>query len=59
VAAWPLAVNAQQPVKLWRIGMLETNIFGSKCAPARRLPATASAARLCRGDKLCYRIPFG
>jgi putative tryptophan/tyrosine transport system substrate-binding protein len=24
VAAWPLAVNAQQPVKLWRIGMLET-----------------------------------
>src|SRR5262245_21800560 len=35
------------------------DIFGSKCAPARRLPATPSAARLYRGDKLCYRIPFG
>src|SRR5262249_47833690 len=35
------------------------DIFGSKCAPARRLSATPSAARLCRGDKLCHRIPFG
>jgi hypothetical protein len=23
-AAWPLATRAQQPEKLWRIGMLET-----------------------------------
>ena len=33
-AAWPLAARAQQPGKVWRIGMLET--------PAGRFPPLAT-----------------
>ena len=52
-AAWPLAARAQQPVRVKRIGLME-----SAAAANRELSEQAARIRLHRGSEPDRRISF-
>jgi len=45
-AAWPLAARAQQPAKVWHIGMLETTSAALNAAKACATKRTCTIERL-------------
>ncbi len=48
---WPLAARAQHPVRIAKIGHIESGFAIQQPKPSRGIPTGASRARLCRRPK--------